>query len=129
MYPQEFLYTKEHEWIKVETDRGTVGITNYAQKQLGDVVYIELPEVGAKFRAMDVFGTIESVKAVSELFCPVSAQVLEINEKLAASPEMVNEDPHGKAWLMRIRLLDPGELKALLSAPEYEEYVEKEGGD
>jgi glycine cleavage system H protein len=128
MYPEDFLYTKEHEWIKIDGDRGTVGITDYAQQQLGDVVYVELPDVGATFSANDVFGSIESVKAVSELFCPVSGGVLEVNQETADSPELVNQDPHGKAWLIVIRLKDSSETESLMSASDYQKYVEEETG-
>jgi glycine cleavage system H protein len=128
MYPEDFLYTKEHEWIKIDGDRGTVGITDYAQQQLGDVVYVELPDVGATFSANDVFGSIESVKAVSELFCPLSGEVLEVNQGTADSPELVNQDPHGKAWLIVIRLKDSSETESLMSASDYQKYVEEETG-
>jgi glycine cleavage system H protein len=128
MYPEDLLYTKEHEWIKIDGDRGTVGITDYAQQQLGDVVYVELPDVGATFSANDVFGSIESVKAVSELFCPVSGEVLEVNQETADSPELVNQDPHGKAWLIVIRLKDSSETESLMSASDYQKYVEEETG-
>ena len=121
-------YTKEHEWIKIDGDRGTIGITDYAQQQLGDVVYVELPEVGATFSANDVFGSIESVKAVSELFCPVSGEVLEVNQETADSPEMVNQDPHGKAWLIVIHVTDPSETENLMSASDYQKYVEEAAG-
>lgn len=129
MYPEDRVYTKEHEWIKVDGDRGTVGITDYAQAQLGDVVYVELPEVGAKFSANQVFGTIESVKAVSELFCPVAGEVVEINQPVVDSPEMVNKDPHEQAWLMVIKVDDASDLENLLSAADYQDFVAKEAGE
>jgi glycine cleavage system H protein len=129
MYPEDRVYTKEHEWIKVDGDRGTVGITDYAQAQLGDVVYVELPEVGAKFSANQIFGTIESVKAVSELFCPVAGEVVEINQPVVDSPEMVNKDPHEQAWLMVIKVDDASELGNLLSAAGYQDFVAKEAGE
>jgi glycine cleavage system H protein len=128
MYPEDFLYSKEHEWIKIDGDRGTIGITDYAQQQLGDVVYVELPDVGATLSANDVFGSIESVKAVSELFCPVSGEVLEVNQETADSPELVNQDPHGKAWLIAIRVTDPSETGNLMSASDYQKYVEEAAG-
>jgi glycine cleavage system H protein len=128
MYPEKFRYTKEHEWIKVEGDRATVGITDYAQQQLGDVVYVELPEPGAGLSAADVFGSIESVKAVSELFCPVAGEVVEINQEVVDSPELVNQDPHDKAWLIVLRMTDTSAVEALLSAADYEKYVEEEAG-
>ena len=129
MYPDDRQYSKEHEWIKMEGDRGTVGITDYAQKQLGDVVYVELPDVGAKLAANEVFGTIESVKAVSELFSPVAGEVLEVNQKAVDSPEMVNKDPHGNSWLMVVKVDDVKELGKLLTASQYQELIEKEGAD
>jgi glycine cleavage system H protein len=128
MYPEEFRYSKEHEWIKIDGDRGTIGITDYAQQQLGDVVYIELPEVGSSYAAADVFGSIESVKAVSELFSPVSGEVVEVNGEAADSPELVNKDPHGKAWLIVLKLSEPSELENLMSASDYQKYVEEESG-
>jgi glycine cleavage system H protein len=128
MYPEELKYTKEHEWIKLEGNRGRVGITHYAQKQLGDVVYVELPKVGAELKPMEVFGTIESVKAVSELFSPVGGKVVELNPELETKPELVNEDPHGRAWMLVLELANPGDLTGLLSASDYQKYVEQEGG-
>jgi len=129
MYPNDRRYSKEHEWIKMEGDRGTVGITDFAQRQLGDVVYVELPELGAKFKAGEVFGTIESVKAVSDLFCPVGGEVVEVNQDVVSSPEQVNKDPHGKSWLMVIRVDGATELGKLLTASQYQEFIEKEGSD
>ncbi len=129
MYPDDRQYSKEHEWIKMEGDRGTVGITDYAQKQLGDVVYVELPDVGAKFAANEVFGTIESVKAVSELFSPVGGEVVEVNQSVVDSPEMMNKDPHGNSWLMVIKVDDATELGKLLTASQYKELTEKEEAD
>jgi glycine cleavage system H protein len=128
MYPEELKYTKEHEWIKLEGNRGRVGITDYAQKQLGDVVYVELPKAGAELKPMEVFGTIESVKAVSELFSPVGGKVVEVNPELETKPELVNEDPHGRAWMLVLELANPGDLTGLLSASDYQKYVEQEGG-
>ena len=128
MYSENLYYSNEHEWIKIDGDRGTIGITDYAQQQLGDVVYVELPDVGATFSANDVFGSIESVKAVSELFCPVSGEVLEVNQETADSPELVNQDPHGKAWLIVIRLADPSEAENLMSASDYQKYVGEAAG-
>lgn len=128
MYPEEFLYTKDHEWILVQGEKATVGITDYAQHELGDVVYVDLPEVGDKFEAGEPFGSVESVKAVSEVFCPVGGEVEEVNAKLEDSPEMINESPHQKAWMIRIQLSNAEELKELLSAEEYEEYVQEQSG-
>ncbi len=123
MYPEDARYTKDHEWIRVAGDRGTVGITDYAQAQLGDVVFVELPAVGRVLKAGEVFGTVESVKAVSELFSPVSGEVVEINETLASKPETVNSDPHGAAWMISVRLADPKEAEALLDAAAYNALV------
>ncbi len=117
-YPAGFKYTKDHEWIHVEGDRGRVGITDYAQKQLGDVVYLELPAVGTSVRRGQAFGTIESVKAVSELYAPMSGEVVEVNAALKDKPEAVNADPHG-SWLIVLKLADPAEATALLDAAAY----------
>lgn len=127
MLPEDRKYSKEHEWIQIDGDRGTVGITDYAQSQLGDVVYVELPEVGATVGAMEVFGTIESVKAVSELYSPVKGEVLEVNEKVVESPELVNSDPYGDAWLIVVKVQDASDLDALMTAARYQEYVDAEG--
>jgi glycine cleavage system H protein len=126
MEPQDRRYTKEHEWVQVEGDRARVGITDYAQKQLGDVVFLELPEVGRKLKAHDVFGTVESVKAVSELFAPVSGEVVEVNAGLPGNPEKINSDPYGSAWMVVVRLASPDEVKGLLDAAGYRAYVESE---
>ena len=123
MSPVDLLYTKEHEWIRVTDDIGVVGITDHAQKELGEVVYIELPKAGARLKAAQTFGNVESVKAVSELFTPVSGVVVEINEEMGNAPEVLNEDPYGKGWLMKIRLSDASETKDLMSNEEYDEYT------
>lgn len=128
MTPEDSRYAKSHEYLHVEGDIGTVGITDYAQKELGDVVFVELPRVGAELEAGDELGSIESVKAVSELFTPVSGQVVEVNEALAEKPQLVNEDPYGDGWMIRIKLADATESEELMTAEEYEEYVEKESG-
>jgi glycine cleavage system H protein len=125
-YPQEFRYSKDHEWIRVEGNQGRVGITDHAQKQLGDVVFLELPEVGRKLKAGEVFGTVESVKAVSELFSPMSGEVVEVHAELTKSPEKVNADPHGEAWMIVIKLAEPGEAGTLMDAAAYEAYVASE---
>ncbi|HEY5640122.1 MAG TPA: glycine cleavage system protein GcvH [Dehalococcoidia bacterium] len=125
--PQDLKYTKEHEWVRVEGDTGTIGITDYAQDQLGDIVFVDLPEAGAAVRATEKFGEIESVKAVSELFAPVSGEVTEANAALADSPESVNDDPYGDGWMVKVRLADAAELDGLLSANEYEAFIEEEG--
>lgn len=124
--PENLHYSKDHEWIRVEGDTGTIGITDYAQNSLGDVVYVELPKVGESFSAHESFGSVESVKAVSELFSPVSGEVLEVNESLQDEPEKVNSDPYGEGWMIRIRLSDKGEIDSLLSAAEYEDYTKAE---
>jgi glycine cleavage system H protein len=121
-YPDHFKYTKDHEWIDVSGDRGTVGITEYAQKQLGDVVYVELPEVGATLKQGDPFGTIESVKAVSELYVPASGEVIEVNAALKDKPELVNTDPH-TAWLIALKVTNPSEIDGLLTAAQYADLV------
>ena len=127
MLPDDRKYSKEHEWVKVEGDRGRVGITDYAQKQLGDVVYVELPEVGKKLQAMEIFGTIESVKAVSELFCPVSGEVVEVNGTVVDKPELVNSDPYGSAWLVMVEIGNQDDLSSLMTAGQYQAYVDQEG--
>jgi glycine cleavage system H protein len=128
MTPEDNRYAKSHEYVHVEGDVGTVGITDYAQKELGDVVFVELPQVGTQLEQGDELGSIESVKAVSELFAPASGEVVEINEALALKPELVNTDPYGDGWMVRIKLTTPEEADELMDAEEYEEYVEKEAG-
>ena len=122
MYPPELKYTNDHEWIRVEGGSGRVGITDYAQEQLGDVVYVELPEVGRAFKQGEQFGSIESVKAVSDLFCPVSGTIVEVNQGLAENPEAVNRDPHA-TWMIVLALENPGDTGALLDAAAYGELV------
>jgi len=126
-YPNDLKYTKEHEWIKVDGSTATIGITHYAQESLGDIVFVELPKVGAELTAGKTFGTVESVKAVSDLYAPASGTVTETNGALATSPENVNKDAHG-SWMMKIALKDPKELDALLTAADYEKFVAEEGG-
>jgi len=126
MYPEEFLYTKEHEWIRVDEEIGTIGITDHAQKELGDIVYVELAKPGERVTANESFGTVESVKAVSEIYSPVSGEVTAVNAKLHNSPEMLNADPHGEAWLIQVRLSDRSEIEKLMTADEYEAYIQKE---
>ncbi len=128
MYPDENLYTKDHEWLRADGDMAIVGITEYAQKELGDIVYVDLPEVGDTFEANEPFGSVESVKAVSEIFCPVSGEVIEINEKLEDKPELVNQSPYERAWMVKLRISKPEELNELLSAEEYEEYLQELSG-
>ena len=126
MYPQDYRYTNDHEWIHPEGDRGRVGITDYAQKQLGDVVFLELPEVGRTLKAKEQFGTVESVKAVSELYCPVDGEVVEVNTALTSKPETINKDPHGEAWMIVLKITNPAGLAALLDAKAYEALVASE---
>jgi len=126
MYPEEFRYSKDHEWIRVDGDRGRVGITDYAQKQLGDVVFLELPEVGRTLSAGEQFGTVESVKAVSELYSPVAGEVVEANAALVSTPEVINQDPHGEAWMIVVRVTDPSSLDGLMDAKAYAAFVASE---
>jgi glycine cleavage system H protein len=122
--PSDRKYTKEHEWVKPDGDVGTVGITDYAQDQLGDIVFVEVPAQGTKVTALAKFGEIESVKAVSELFSPVSGEVVERNEALADNPQWVNDDPYGDGWMLRVRLSAPAEVDKLMSAEEYETFLQ-----
>ena len=124
--PEDNRYARSHEYVHVEGDVATIGITDYAQKELGDVVFVELPQVGSQLEATDDLGSIESVKAVSELFAPVTGEVIEVNEALADKPELVNTDPYGDGWMIRVRLSAADEVDELMSAEEYEEYIEKE---
>ena len=124
--PEGLHYSKDHEWLRVEGDTATVGITDHAQSSLGDVVYVELPKVGDSFGAHDTFGSVESVKAVSELFLPVAGEVTAVNEALNDEPEKVNSDPYGDGWMVRVRLSNAGEVDGLLSAAEYEDYIKSE---
>jgi glycine cleavage system H protein len=126
MTPDDLLFTKEHEWLRIAGETGTVGISDHAQKELGDIVYVELPKPGTKFNSGESFGSVESVKAVSELFIPVGGEVVEINEDLGAAPEKINEDPYGAGWLIRIRVLNEDETSELMSAEEYDEYTAEE---
>jgi glycine cleavage system H protein len=126
-YPPDRKYTKEHEWIQLAGNVGIVGITDYAQNSLGDIVFVELPKPGTALSAGNGFGTVESVKAVSDLFVPASGTVTEVNQTLVDSPEQINKDPHG-TWMLKLQLSDPGELDRLLSAQDYEEFIAEEGG-
>lgn len=127
MYPADFRYTKDHEWLQISGSVGTIGITDYAQHALGDVVFVELPKVGAKVKAGDVLGTVESVKAVSEVFSPVAGEVTEVNSDLSTAPEKINQDPHRSAWLAKIKIENAGEASKLMDSKAYAEYVaEKE---
>ena len=126
MYPDDFFFAESHEWIKIEGDTGTVGISDFAQKQLGDVVYVELPEVGTVFEFHQSFGVVESVKAVSDIYSPIAGEVVEVNSGLNDSPELLNEDPHGKGWIMKIKVKDESELQKLLSVTDYEKFLESQ---
>lgn len=123
MYPAQFRYTKEHEWVQVEGEVGTMGITDHAQKELGDIVYVDLPKPGTAVEQGKTLGSVESVKAVSDIYAPVSGEVVAVNDLLTNAPEKLNEDPHGTAWLVKIKLSAPGELERLLSADDYQAYV------
>lgn len=126
-YPADLKYTKEHEWIKPDGGSASIGITHYAQESLGDIVFVDLPKPGTELTAGKTFGSIESVKAVSDLYAPASGTVTEVNGDLTTSPEKINKDAHG-SWLVKIKLKDPGELNPLLSAADYEKFVKEEGG-
>jgi glycine cleavage system H protein len=123
MYPENFRYTKEHEWVRVDGDVGTVGITDHAQQELGDIVYVDLPKPGTRVSQGSTLGSVESVKAVSDVYAPVSGEVTGINPALADAPEKLNADPHGEAWLVKIRLSAPAELEKLMSAADYQAYI------
>lgn len=127
-YPDDYKYSEEHEWISVESDIGTIGITDHAQAELGDVVYVELPAVGEQLEVGQSFGTIESVKAVSELYAPISGEVTEVHEALVDQPELVNEDPHGEAWMIRVKVADPAHVDAMLSSGDYVSFLEAADG-
>ena len=126
MYPETYRYTKEHEWVLVEADTATVGITFHAQEQLGDIVFVELPAIGDKVSKEDAFGVVESVKSVNDVYAPISGKVLEVNDDLPENPEMVNDDPYGDGWMIKIELTDAEELDDLMSAEEYKDYVAEE---
>jgi glycine cleavage system H protein len=122
-YPENLKYTKEHEWVKAEGDTAYIGITDHAQHELGDIVFVDLPRVGAQLTKGETLGSVESVKAVSDIYVPVSGEVLEANAALAQTPERLNEDPHGEAWLVKVKLSSPAEINDLLSAADYQSYV------
>jgi len=125
--PRDLRYTKEHEWARIEGDRARVGITAFAQEQLGDVVFVELPKVGAKLTSMKTFGVVESVKAVSDLYAPLTGEVLEVNAELPKKPELVNQDPYGAGWMLVVKIGGPAEVDALLTAEAYEALIAKAG--
>ena len=124
--PEDLHYSKDHEWVRVEGDQAIIGVTDYAQNSLGDVVYVELPKAGDKFAASEPFGSVESVKAVSEVFTPIAGSITSINESLADEPEKVNSDPYGDGWMIRLKMDNPGEVDSLLSAAEYEDFTKAE---
>jgi glycine cleavage system H protein len=126
-YPKQYRYTKEHEWVDAKGGLATIGITDYAQHELGDVVFVELPKPGAKLETGKTFGTVESVKAVSEIYAPASGEVLEANAELQNKPELLNTDPHGAAWLIKARLTNASELNGLMDAAAYEAYIAAKG--
>ena len=123
MYPENYRYTKEHEWVLVEGDTGTIGITHHAQGELGDIVYVDLPKIGTEIAQHSTFGSVESVKAVSDIYSPVSGEILAINETLSTAPEKLNSDPHGEAWLVRVKLKDLAEIHGLMTAADYKNYI------
>ena len=123
--PENLRYSKEHEWVRVEDGAATVGITQYAQDKLGDVVYAELPDKGAELKAMEEFGVVESVKTVSPVYCPISGKVTAINKDLITSPEFINEDPYGRGWMIKLKIKSPAELEHLMSAEEYQLFLEE----
>ena len=125
MYPESLKYSKEHEWVKVDGSIAAIGITDHAQSELGDIVYVELPKVGAKYNAMQEFGVVESVKTVSTLYCPVSGEVVEVNSAVSEKPEIINNDPHGKGWMIKVKMSNSSDLDKLLSASEYEALIKK----
>lgn len=124
MYPSDFNYTKDHEWVKIEGDKATIGITDFAQKQLGDVVYVELPKVGTHLNVHQSIGVIESVKAVSDIYSPISGEVIQVNEDLSNSPELINQDPHGKGWIIRVKVENKTDVEKLMTAADYEKFLE-----
>lgn len=128
-FPEELKYTKEHEWVRAEGDEVVFGITDYAQDQLGDIVYVELPEVGDELTSMEAFGSIEAVKAVSDMYAPVSGEVAAVNEAIADDPGVINRSPYEEGWMVRAKLSDAGQLDDLLSAADYEKLVEELGGE
>jgi glycine cleavage system H protein len=125
LYPQNLKYSKEHEWVKADGSIATIGITSHAQSELGDIVYVELPKVGTKYNAMQEFGVVESVKTVSTLYCPVSGEVIEVNSGLSSKPEVINADPHGAGWMIKIKMSNTADMDKLLSAADYQKLVGK----
>ncbi len=128
MYPVEFLYTRDHEWVRVDENVASIGITEHAQKELGDIVFVELPPAGTHVAAKESLGTVESVKAVADVYSPVSGEVIAVNPKIQSAPELVNSDPHGEGWLVQVRIRDRDETEGLMSSEEYEEYLKGGAG-
>jgi glycine cleavage system H protein len=126
-YPADFRYTKEHEWVQMNGNVATIGITDHAQHELGDIVYVDLPKTGANAEAGKTFGSVESVKAVSDIYSPVSGEIIEVNDGLSSAPEKLNSDPHGGAWLIKVRVTSQEEIKQLMNAADYQKYVGAEG--
>ncbi|MGB9765050.1 MAG: glycine cleavage system protein GcvH [Candidatus Saccharicenans sp.] len=124
MYPENLFYTKDHEWIKVEGEEAVIGITDFAQKQLGDIIYVDLPAVGKSLEAHQAVSSVESVKSVSDVYCPISGEVTAVNSELAQNPDLLNKDPYGQGWIVRIKIKDKSELNKLMKASDYEKYVE-----
>jgi glycine cleavage system H protein len=122
-YPENYGYTKEHEWVLVEGETGIIGITHHAQSELGDIVYVDLPKAGTQITQNTTFGSVESVKAVSDIYAPISGEVIAINELLASQPEKLNADPHGEAWLIKVKISDPAQIPGLMSAADYQAYI------
>jgi glycine cleavage system H protein len=122
-YPESYRYTKEHEWVHVQGDEGTIGITDHAQHELGDIVFVDLPKIGTQASKGHTFGSVESVKAVSDIYAPVSGEITAVNDLLSKSPEKLNEDPHGSAWLIKVRLSSPEEINQLMTAADYQTYA------
>lgn len=127
MYPSDYIYTKEHEWIKVEGDNGTIGITSFAQEQLGDIVSVEFPKIGKQFSIGESMALIDSMKTTSDVYAPVTGEILEVNSELESRPELLNEDPFGEGWILKLKISNPQELENLMSVEKYEDYVAKEG--
>ena len=126
MVPENLRYTKDHEWVRVEGDSGIIGITDHAQEELGDIVYVELPKVGARLEQASSFGSVDSVKAVSDIYCPVAGEVAEVNQALAEAPEKVNDDPYGNGWLIKLKLTNATQVDQLMTAAQYTEYINSE---
>jgi glycine cleavage system H protein len=129
MYPNDYRYTKEHEWVNLQGATATIGITDYAQHELGDVVYVDLPKVGTALTAGKSLGSVESVKAVSEIYAPISGEVAEVNAALTATPELINNDPHGQGWLVKVKAADGSDAKGLMDSAKYEAYIAEQGKD